>query len=241
MDFFFDNIVFFAVAAYMLIVFVSKVVMTGGDGGENPQTPPRRPRGHSAHDFPRSATRPTPRAVPAHRPPENIEFETEFPDADSEISDAQKRREIANDARHNAEPQHSPTAPCNQYAPEPEQAIPTAPQEAQDFGEMPDFDAARRLVEQMTADSHGFHGGNSYTDFDLFESENFSEEAAETSPEEHAEVSPEPEAPQAAALAGQTPTAAEKYGLDSAVALRRAFVASEILGKPKSLKSDETW
>lgn len=241
MDFFFDNIVFFAVVAYMLIVFVSKVAMTGGDGGDNAQIPPRRPRGHSAHDFPRSATRPTPRSVPARKPAEKTVFETESPAEEPEISDAQKRRELANDARNNAEPQHSPTAPCNQYAPEPEQAIPTAPQGVQDFGEMPDFDAARRLVEQMTADSHGFHGGNSYTNFDLFESENFSEEAAETSPEEHAEISPEPEAPQAAASAEQSLSAAEKYGLDSAGALRRAFVASEILGKPKSLKSDETW
>lgn len=235
MDFFFDNIVFFAVAAYMLIVFVSKVAMTGGSGGDNA---PRRPRGHSAHDFPRSATRPTPRAVPAHRPPENIEFETEFPDADSEISDAQKRREIANDARNNAEPQHSPTAPCNQYAPEPDQAIPTAPQEAQDLGEMPDFDAARRLVEQMTADSHGFHGGNSYINADLFELENFAEEDAESASEP---VQPAEPSQSQAASAEQSLSAAEKYGLDSAGALRRAFVAAEILGKPKSLKSDETW
>lgn len=237
MDFFFDNIVFFAVAAYMLIVFVSKVAMTGGSGGDNA---PRRPRGHSAHDFPRSATRPTPRAVPAHRPPENIEFETEFPDADSEISDAQKRREIANDARNNAEPQHSPTAPCNQYAPEPDQAIPTAPQEAQDLGEMPDFDAARRLVEQMTADSHGFHGGNSYINADLFELENFAEEDAESASESEPVQPAEPSQSQAAS-AEQSLSAAEKYGLDSAGALRRAFVAAEILGKPKSLKSDETW
>ena len=237
MDFFFDNIVFFAVAAYMLIVFVSKVAMTGGSGGDNA---PRRPRGHSAHDFPRSATRPTPRAVPAHRPPENIEFETEFPDADSEISDAQKRREIANDARNNAEPQHSPTAPCNQYAPEPDQAIPTAPQEAQDLGEMPDFAAARRLVEQMTADSHGFHGGNSYINADLFELENFAEEDAESASESEPVQPAEPSQSQAAS-AEQSLSAAEKYGLDSAGALRRAFVAAEILGKPKSLKSDETW
>lgn len=237
MDFFFDNIVFFAVVAYMLIVFVSKVAMTGGGGGESP---PRRPRGHSAHDFPRSATRPTPRSVPARKPAEKTVVETESSAEEPEISDAQKRRELANDARYNAEPQHSPTAPCNQYAPEPDQAIPTAPQEAQDLGEMSDFDAARRLVEQMTADSHGFHGGNSYINADLFELENFAEEDAESASESEPVRTAEPSQSQAAS-AEQSLSAAEKYGLDSAGALRRAFVAAEILGKPKSLKSDETW
>lgn len=240
MDFFFDNIVFFAVVAYMLIVFVSKVAMTGGGGGENAQTPPRRPRGHSAHDFPRSATRPTPRSVPARKPAEKPVFETEFPAEESEISDAQKRRELANDARYNAEPEHSPTAPCNQYAPEIGQPIPPVPQEPEDFGEMFDPAAARRLVEQMTADSHGFHGGNSYINADLFELENFAEEDSENASESEPVRTAEPAQPQAAA-AEQSLSAAEKYGLDSAGAMRRAFVAAEILGKPKSLKSDETW
>lgn len=237
MDFFFDNIVFFAVVAYMLIVFVSKVAMTGGGGGDNAQTPPRRPRGHSAHDFPRSATRPTPRSVPARKPAEKTVFETESPAEEPEISDAQKRRELANDARYNAEPGHSPTAPCNRYAPEAEQSAPPVPQEPEDFGEMFDPAAARRLVEQMTADSHGFHGGNSYINADLFEMENFAEEDAEIPPESEAS----PAVQSQAASAEQSLSAAEKYGLDSAGALRRAFVAAEILGKPKSLKSDETW
>lgn len=237
MDFFFDNIVFFAVVAYMLIVFVSKVAMTGGGGGDNAQTPPRRPRGHSAHDFPRSATRPTPRSVPARKPAEKTVFETESPAEEPEISDAQKRRELANDARYNAEPGHSPTAPCNRYAPEAEQSAPPVPQEPEDFGEMFDPAAARRLVEQMTADSHGFHGGNSYINADLFELENFAEEDAEIPPESEAS----PAVQSQAASAEQSLSAAEKYGLDSAGALRRAFVAAEILGKPKSLKSDETW
>ena len=237
MDFFFDNIVFFAVAAYMLIVFVSKVAMTGGSGGDNA---PRRPRGHSAHDFPRSATRPTPRSVPARKPAEKTVFETESPAEEPEISDAQKRRELANDARYNAEPGHSPTAPCNRYAPEAEQSAPPVPQEPEDFGEMFDPAAARRLVEQMTADSHGFHGGNSYINADLFELENFAEEDAESASESEPVQPAEPSQSQAAS-AEQSLSAAEKYGLDSAGALRRAFVAAEILGKPKSLKSDETW
>lgn len=240
MDFFFDNIVFFAVVAYMLIVFVSKVAMTGGGGGDNAQTPSRRPRGHSAHDFPRSATRPTPRSVPARKPAEKTVFETESPAEEPEISDAQKRRELANDARYNAEPGHSPTAPCNRYAPEAEQSAPPVPQEPEDFGEMFDPAAARRLVEQMTADSHGFHGGNSYINADLFELENFAEEDAESASESEPVRTAELSQSQAAS-AEQSLSAAEKYALDSAGALRRAFVAAEILGKPKSLKSDETW
>lgn len=220
MDFFFDNIVFFAVVAYMLIVFVSKVAMTGGGGGDNAQTPPR--------------------SVPARKPAEKTVFETESPAEEPEISDAQKRRELANDARYNAEPGHSPTAPCNRYAPEVEQSAPPVPQEPEDFGEMFDPAAARRLVEQMTADSHGFHGGNSYINADLFELENFAEEDAESASESEPVQPAEPSQSQAAS-AEQSLSAAEKYGLDSAGALRRAFVAAEILGKPKSLKSDETW
>ena len=100
--------------------------------------------------------------------------------------------------------------------------------------------AARRLVEQMTADSHGFHGGNSYINADLFELENFAEEDAESASESEPVRTAELSQSQTAS-AEQSLSAAEKYALDSAGALRRALVAAEILGKPKSLKSDETW
>ena len=103
-----------------------------------------------------------------------------------------------------------------------------------------DHAAARRLVEQMTADSHGFHGGNSYINADLFELENFAEEDAESASESEPVQPAEPSQSQVAS-AEQSLSSAKKYGLDSAGALRRAFVAAEILGKPKSLKSDETW
>lgn len=166
--------------------------------------------------------------------------ETESSAEEPEISDAQKRRELANDACYNAEPGHSPTAPCNRYAPEAEQSAPPFRQEPEDFGEMFDPAAARRLVEQMTADSHGFHGGNSYINADLFELENFAEEDAESASESEPVRTVEPAQP-ASRVGGASLSAAEKYGLDSAGALRRAFVAAEILGKPKSLKSDETW
>lgn len=145
MDFFFDNIVFFAVVAYMLIVFVSKVAMTGGGGGDNAQTPPRRPRGipRTTSRAPRRVRRPA--VVPARKPAEKTVVETESSAEEPEISDAQKRRELANDACYNAEPGHSPTAPCNRYAPEAEQSAPPFRQEPEDFGEMFDPAAAAGL------------------------------------------------------------------------------------------------
>ena len=142
------------------------------------------------------------------------------PFEEGDFSDVQTRREIVNDSRNNAEPDHSPAAPCNQYAHE----------EPGETEYAPDITAARRLVEQMTADSHSFHGGNSYINTDLFELENYAEEA--DTPEEHS-------APDEPPSADKTKTAAEEYGLNTAGALRRAFVASEILGKPKSLRKDE--
>lgn len=194
MDFLFDNIVFFALLLYAAVVFVSKIAM-GGKAEDEPQQPPpqRRPQPRSPHDFPR----PMPRRAPATDPFEEGDF-----------SDAQTRREIVNDSRNNAEPDHSP--------------------------------AARRLVEQMTADSHSFHGGNSYINTDLFELENYAEEAdtpeEHSAPEEPGETEYAPDEPPSA---DKTKTAAEEYGLNTAGALRRAFVASEILGKPKSLRKDE--
>ena len=213
MDFIFDNIGFFALLLYAAIVFLSKLAM-GGKSDEEPQPQPRQRRPQTPqHGFPR----PTPRRAAALMP-------NQFDDDD--FSDAQKRRELVNDSRNNAEPNHSPAAPCNRYAPD-------SPEET---GYEPDITAARRLVEQMTADSHGFHGGNSYINADLFEIENFADEddvpaepAAPAEPFESAEAAP----------ADTAKTAAEEYGLNGVGALRRAFVASEILGKPKSLRKDE--
>lgn len=82
----------------------------------------------------------------------------------------------------------------------------------------------------MTADSHGFHGGNSYINADLFELENFAEEDAESASESEPVRTVEPAQPQAAS-AEQSLSAAEKYGLDSAGALRRAFVAAGNFGQ----------
>ena len=216
MDFLFDNIGFFALLLYAAVVFVSKIAM-GGKAEDEPQQPPRqrRPQPRSPHDFPR----PMPRRAPATDPFEEGDF-----------SDAQTRREIVNDSRNNAKPDHSPAAPCNQYAPE----------EPGETEYAPDITAARRLVEQMTADSHSFHGGNSYINTDLFELENYAEEAdtpeEHSAPEEPGETEYAPDEPPSA---DKTKTAAEEYGLNTAGALRRAFVASEILGKPKSLRKDE--
>lgn len=215
MDFLFDNIGFFALLLYAAIVFVSKIAM-GGKAEDEPQQPPRqrRPQPRSPHDFPR----PMPRRAPAPAPFEEGDF-----------SDAQTRREMVNDSRNNAEPDHSPTAPCNQYAPE----------EPEETEYEPDITAARRLVEQMTAYSHSFHGGNSYINTDLFELENCAEEA--DTPDEHStnDEHSAHEEPPSADNAKTTETAAEEYGLNTVGALRRAFVASEILGKPKSLRKDE--
>lgn len=212
MDFLFDNIGFFALLLYAAVVFVSKIAM-GGKAEDEPQQPPRqrRPQPRSPHDFPR----PMPRRAPATDPFEEGDF-----------SDAQTRREIVNDSRNNAEPNHSTTAPCNRYAPD-------SPEETE---YEPDITAARRLVEQMTADSHGFHGGNSYINADLFEIENFADE--NDVPAEHS-APEEPFESAEAAPADTAKTAAEEYGLNGVGALRRAFVASEILGKPKSLRKDE--
>lgn len=157
MDFLFDNIGFFALLLYAAVVFASKIAM-GGKAEDEPQQSPlqRRPQPRSPHDFPR----PMPRRAPAPDPFEEGDF-----------SDAQTRREIVNDSRNNAEPDHSPAAPCNQYAPEEPGETEYAPDEP------PSADKAK--------------------------------------------------------------TAAEEYGLNTAGALRRAFVASEILGKPKSLRKGE--
>lgn len=216
MDFIFDNIGFFALLLYAAIVFLSKLAM-GGKSDEEPQPQPRQRRPQTPqHGFPR----PTPRRAPAPVP-------NQFDDDD--FSDAQKRRELVNDSRNNAEPNHSTTAPCNRYAPD-------SPEETE---YEPDITAARRLVEQMTAYSHSFHGGNSYINTDLFELENCAEEA--DTPDEHStnDEHSAHEEPPSADNAKTTETAAEEYGLDTVGALRRAFVASEILGKPKSLRKDE--
>lgn len=213
MDFIFDNIGFFALLLYAAIVFLSKLAM-GGKAEDEPQQPPRQRRPQTPqHGFPR----PTPRRAPAPVP-------NQFDDDD--FSDAQKRRELVNDSRNNAEPNHSPTAPCNRYAPD-------SPEETE---YEPDITASRRLVEQMTADSHGFHGGNSYINADLFEIENFADE--NDVPAEHS-APEEPFESAEAAPADTAKTAEEEYGLNGVGALRRAFVASEILGKPKSLRKDE--
>lgn len=215
MDFLFDNIGFFALLLYAAIVFVSKIAM-GGKAEDEPQQPPRqrRPQPRPPHGFPRQM----PRRAPAPEPFEEGDF-----------SDAQTRREMVNDSRNNAEPDHSPTAPCNRYAPE----------EPEETEYEPDITAARRLVEQMTAYSHSFHGGNSYINTDLFELENCAEEA--DTPDEHSapEEYSTPDEPPSADNAKTTENASEEYGLDTVGALRRAFVASEILGKPKSLRKDE--
>lgn len=210
MDFFFDNIGFFALLLYAVIVFVSKIAM-GGKTEDEPQPQPRqrRPQTRSPHDFPR----PMPRRAPQ-------------PFEEEDLSDAQTRREIVNDSRNNAEPDHSSTAPCNQYAPD----------ASEETEYEPDITAARRLVEQMTAYSHSFHGGNSYINTDLFELENCTEE--DDVPQENS-AQEEPPAPDASPSAVTEKTAAEEYGVDTVGALRRAFVASEILGKPKSLRKDE--
>ena len=86
------------------------------------------------------------------------------------------------------------------------------------FGTEYDVDSPRKMVEQMTANSHIFYGGNSYTpDESILRGEQ------------------EIENPEKIAEPAKSQNEFDDI-LKDTNSLRKAFVASEILGKPKAMQ-----